>query len=123
MKAIFALVLALLAISNTMAQAPAQCEISYYDYAPPATCDDSGCSAIGPAAYAAVIDTSNGSMEINIGISEIEWSGDCFCLLRLWTGPEGTGDTTTHRLTDSGNVMISDIWDQPDQSFRVACLF
>lgn len=150
MKNLFALVIVILAISSvteakkricrtvspatSVNASPKECYIGYYDIAPQPTCEITTnenneevqfCSSIGSAAYLAVLAQSFSSFSADWGISAMDYTGYCNCVLQLWSGPNQTGDTFTYPFGNNPDnpILISDLWDQLNESFEIACQF
>ena len=131
------LLIFLLSASFVIGLKAQECQVAYYDVAAPPEChtylDENGeeqeeCTAIGSAAFAALLDANTPSFsEPNLRLSEIDFSGTCDCTLKLYSGSNLSGcyvqdDVAT---TTSEYVPVSDIWTRSanPQSFSVSCNF
>ena len=110
-----------------------KCSIAYYDAIQPPVCEfetnENGeqgqiCSQNGSASYLAELNRKMSSFSEDWSVSEINFSGDCDCVLQLWSGNDKTGDTFTHEFSsDMSHFFNSDIWDQENNSFEIRCTF
>jgi hypothetical protein len=137
MKA-FTLIVLVLGLSCALAQSlraspQRTCQLSMYGPIPPPVCqtvtDANGqqqqeCYALGSAAMAAILDKNTKSISESTGLSEFGFSGYCKCTIKLWAGANFTGKAKTYKFNESKtDVMVSDIWSQESNSFKVTCQF
>ena len=109
------------------------CQVAFFGPESPPVCetvvDENGqeqqqCYAIGSAAFAAALSRSNPSFGESIPLSQINFSGNCRCILTLWSQANFQGESFTYRTQNNNDQVFPDeIWSQENQSFRVRCRF
>lgn len=78
----------------------------------------------GTSVHHSVLSKDTNSMSVNSGTSQINFSGNCKCIITLWSEPDLDGDSMEHSLNyDETSVTTSEIWDQENLSFEIYCGF
>ena len=117
------------------AQRQRSCEIVFYGPEPPTECetivDEEGieivsCAAVGAPPSRLLLDANNLSYsEANTELAEINFFGFCRCTIQLWSRPNFKGACLTYPFCrNKGHEIFTDqIWNKPNNSFRVRCKF
>ncbi len=139
MKRSFILLLCLFGLSflnqASAAAAPKECQVGYYDVAPPPVCTteigadgkpEQVCTAVGSAAYGWTLNAKEKSFTLkSFPLNDIEWSGYCKCTLTLYnkTGNKSYNVNYPFSNSKAKHVYANKIWKKKTTGFKVACTF
>jgi len=113
------------------------CQVGYYTVPAPPEChtdiDENGkevqvCSSIGSAAFGRVLGQNNSELvERSFELNDIEFTGYCDCVLRLYTQTDlGGCYIKSYEISgDYRHTYVRDLWtrDGYPQSFTLTCNF
>jgi len=112
------------------------CEVAYYDIPAPPECetyiDENGeeeeeCTAIGSAAFAALLDSTSPTLtEPTLPLNDLDFTGDCDCTLRVYSGLNLGGCYVQEDVVSNTHInVVGGIWTRTanPQSFEVTCTF
>lgn len=118
----------------SVTQSQRTCEIDFYGPKPPPECEttiENGeevetCSEIGAPVSSLLLDGGEFTYSENsTSLAEIYFSGLCKCSIKFWTRPNFEGYSITYPFCKSptGEIFTDQIWERPNNSFNITCVF